>query len=116
MAAGAVQAKPSQEKAAVTQNLGKEELHNQEDHRGDVRDNEDTRWQPVLALPCQMAVDLPLPNFKVGDFLKLQAGSVIATAWRITRDVPLRINGTLIGWGEFDGSGKYLAVRLTELA
>jgi flagellar motor switch/type III secretory pathway protein FliN len=80
------------------------------------QDKEDVRWQPVLVLPCQMAVDLPLPHFKVGDFLKLQAGAVIASAWRITRDVPLRVNGTLIGWGEFDGSGKHLAVRLTELA
>jgi flagellar motor switch/type III secretory pathway protein FliN len=67
-------------------------------------------------LPCQLAVELPLPNFKVGDFLKLQPGSVIATAWKITRDVPLRVNGTLIGWGEFDGSGVRLGVRLTELA
>jgi flagellar motor switch/type III secretory pathway protein FliN len=61
-------------------------------------------------------VDLPLPNFKVGDFLKLQAGSVVDTQWRLTRDVPLRINGTLVGWGEFEGGGSRLAVRLTELA
>jgi flagellar motor switch/type III secretory pathway protein FliN len=67
-------------------------------------------------LPCQLAVDLPLPDFKVADFLQLHPGSVIATGWRITQDVPLRINGTLIGWGEFDGSGSRLAVRLTELA
>jgi flagellar motor switch/type III secretory pathway protein FliN len=78
--------------------------------------DEDARWQPVLALPCELVVELPLPNFKVSDFLKLQAGSVIATEWRITRDVPLRANGTLIAWGEFDGSGNRLAVRLTELA
>jgi flagellar motor switch/type III secretory pathway protein FliN len=78
--------------------------------------DEEARWRPVLALPCELVVELPLPNFKVSDFLKLQAGSVIATEWRITRDVPLRANGTLIAWGEFDGSGNRLAVRLTELA
>jgi flagellar motor switch/type III secretory pathway protein FliN len=78
--------------------------------------SEEARWQPVLALPCELVVELPLPNFKVSDFLKLQAGSVIATEWRVTRDVPLRANGTLIAWGEFDGSGNRLAVRLTELA
>jgi flagellar motor switch/type III secretory pathway protein FliN len=77
--------------------------------------DEEARWQPVLALPCELVVELPLPNFKVSDFLKLQAGSVIATEWRVTRDVPLRANGTLIAWGEFDGSGNRLAVRLTEL-
>jgi len=82
----------------------------------DKPDKEDPRWRPVLDLPCQLTVDLPLPNFKVADFLKLQAGSVMATEWRVSRDVPLRVNETLIGWGEIEGSGKRLAVRLTELA
>lgn len=77
---------------------------------------EEARWRPVLSLPCQLVVELPLLNFKVSEFLKLQKGSVIATAWRITHDVPLRVNGTLIGWGEFDGSDTRLGVRLTELA
>ncbi len=79
-------------------------------------ESEDPRWKPVLDLPCQLTVDLPLPNFKVADFLRLQPGSVMATGWRLTRDVPLRVNGTLIGWGEFEGAGNRLAVRVTELA
>jgi len=79
-------------------------------------EREDPRWKPVLDLPCQLTVDLPLPNFKVADFLKLQRGSVMATGWRVTHDVPLRVNGTLIGWGEFEGAGNRLAVRVTELA
>jgi len=78
--------------------------------------DEDARWQPVLGLPCQLTIDLPLPNFKVADFLRLRRGSVISTRWRLSREVPLRINGTLIGWGELEGSGNRLAVRLTELA
>jgi len=77
---------------------------------------DDPRWQPVLALPCLLTVDLPMPHFKVADFLKLQPGSVVATEWRLRQDVPLRVNGTLIAWGEFEGSGTRLAVRLTELA
>jgi len=76
----------------------------------------EARWLPFLGLPCQLEVDLPLPNFKVGDLIQLRSGLLIATEWRLTRDVPLRVNGTLIGWGEFDGSGNRLAVRLTELA
>ena len=79
-------------------------------------ENEDSRWSPVLDLPCQLTVDLPLPSFKVADFLKLQSGSILASAWRVTRDVPLRVNGTLIGWGEFEAGGSRLALRLTELA
>jgi flagellar motor switch/type III secretory pathway protein FliN len=87
------------------------------DETAAVRENgNEARWQPVLALPCELVVELPLPNFTVANFLRLQAGSVIATNWRVTRDVPLRANGALIAWGEFDGSGTRLAVRLTELA
>jgi len=78
-------------------------------------ENEEPKWRPALDLPCQLTVDLPLPSFKLADFLKLQAGSVLATHWRITHDVPLRINGTLVGWGEFEGAGTRLAVRLTDL-
>jgi flagellar motor switch/type III secretory pathway protein FliN len=77
---------------------------------------EDPRWQPVLDLPCGFTVDLPLPNFRVADFLALHAGSVIGTHWRLSRDVPLRVNGTLIGWGEFEGASNRLSVRVTELA
>lgn len=76
----------------------------------------EARWRPALQLPCLLTVELPLPGFKVSDFLKLQAGVVISSGWRLSRDVPLRVNGTLIGWGEFEGAGKRLALRLTELA
>jgi flagellar motor switch/type III secretory pathway protein FliN len=77
---------------------------------------EESRWVSVLSLPCRLTVDLPLPGFKVADLLKLQSGSVIGTNWHVGRDVPLRINGTLIGWSEFEVVGNRLAVRLTELA
>jgi len=83
---------------------------------GHGREDEDPRWRPVLGLPCQLTVDLPLPHFKVADFLGLRAGSIIATNWRVAHDIPLRVNGTLIGWAEFEGAGSRLAVRLTELA
>ena len=80
------------------------------------QESEDLRWKPVLGLPCQLTVDLPLPHFKVADFLALRAGSVIATNWHLAHDIPLRVNGTLVGWAEFEGAGSRLAVRLTELA
>jgi len=74
------------------------------------------KWQPVLEASCLLTVDLPIPGFHVADFLKLQVESVISTGWRLSRDVPLRVNGTLIAWGEFEASRKHLAVRITELA
>jgi flagellar motor switch/type III secretory pathway protein FliN len=76
----------------------------------------EAHWRPALKLPCLLTVELPLPDFKVSDFLKLQPGMAISTGWRLSRDVPLRVNGALIGWGEFEGAGKRLAVRVTELA
>ena len=77
---------------------------------------EDARWKPVLGLPCELVVDLGLPGFKVADFLNLRGGSVINAQWGLGRDVPLRLNGTLIAWGEFEVVGDGLAIRLTELA
>lgn len=79
-------------------------------------ESEEARWQPVLGLSCQLTVDLSLPSFKVRDFLGLHPGSVLVTGWGVARDVPLRINGVLIGWGELEGAGDRLAVRVTELA
>jgi flagellar motor switch/type III secretory pathway protein FliN len=81
-----------------------------------TNEEEEKRWQPVLALPCELTVDLELPGFKVSDLLKLGAGTVLGSVWPVRRDVPLRVNGTLIGWSEFEVVGKKLAVRLTELA
>ena len=79
-------------------------------------EGEDPRWRSVLGLPCQLTVDVPVPRFRVSDFVALRRGSVIGTHWGVARDVPLRINGTLIGWGELEGAANRLAVRLTELA
>ena len=76
----------------------------------------DQRWQPVLGLPCELSVDLPLPRFRIAALLQLHAGSVINTGWHLGHDVPWRINGTLIGWSEFEVVNNRLAVRLTELA
>ena len=76
---------------------------------------DDKRWKPVLDLPCELMVDLPLPGFRIADLLHLRTGSVLNTVWRVGQDVPLRLNGTLVGWGEFEVMGNSLAVRLTEL-
>lgn len=76
----------------------------------------DPRWEPLLALPCRVTVDVLLPSFKVSDFIRLNPGAVINTGWGLARDLPLRVNGILIGWGELEGAGTRLAVRVTELA
>ena len=79
-------------------------------------DSDDPRWRPVLPLRCLLAVDLPLHGIKVRNFLGLHIGSVVGTGWTATRDVPLQVNGIVIGWGEMESSSNCLAVRVTELA
>ena len=79
------------------------------------QETEELRWAPAMTLPCRLTVDVPLPDFDVRDFLGLHPGSVVGTKWSLTRDLPLRINGTLIAWGEMEGSGNGLMVRITEL-
>jgi flagellar motor switch/type III secretory pathway protein FliN len=76
---------------------------------------DDARWRRVLSLPCRLTVDLTMPGFKVADLLQLRVGSVINAHWGLGRDVPLRLNGTLLGWSEFEVVGDNLAVRVTEL-
>lgn len=87
-----------------------------EEDENETGHEEEGRWKPVLELACELVVDLPLPRFKIADLLKLRAGSVIDAHWRAGHDVPLRLNGLLIGWSEFEVVGNHLAVRLTELA
>jgi flagellar motor switch protein FliN/FliY len=77
---------------------------------------EEVRWRRVLVLPCEMAVDLPLPGFTIADLLNLRIGSVINAHWQLNREVPLLLNGMLLGLTEFEVVGENLAVRLTELA
>jgi len=67
-------------------------------------------------LPCQLSLEVAVSRFTVGDLLRLNKGSIVETACAYTSDVPLRANGLLIGWTEFEVIGNRLAVRITELA
>jgi flagellar motor switch/type III secretory pathway protein FliN len=73
-------------------------------------------WARVEGLPCLLTVEIPVPGFTVADLVHLAPGRIIATRWTVGLDVPLRINGELIAWSEFEVVQSHLAVRLTELA
>jgi flagellar motor switch/type III secretory pathway protein FliN len=115
--ASAVAGNPAQAPAKVPTGIA-EGLLDQGGNRELAPDlgSDEARWRPLLGLPCQLTVDLPLPSFTIADLLRLKVGSVMKTSWRVARDVPLRVNETLIGWSEFEAVGNRLAVRLTELA
>lgn len=74
------------------------------------------KWSEAMWLPCDLTVDLSIPKFTVGDILRLDLQSLINTKWNQNADVPIRINGHLIAWAEFEVVGDRLAVRVTRLA
>lgn len=67
-------------------------------------------------LPCTLALDIPVVKFTVGDLLGLVNGSIVETSYHQSSDLPLRVNGQLVGWTEFEVVGERLAVRLTDLS
>ena len=73
-------------------------------------------WTFVGSLPCRLSAEIPLPHFRFADLVDLHMGSVIDTKWTLGNDVPLRVNGQLITWCEFDVKDGKLAVRITDLA
>ena len=67
-------------------------------------------------MPCTLALDIPVVHFTVGHLLALGRGSIVETAYHQSSDLPLHVNGQLVGWTEFEVVGDRLAVRLTELS
>jgi flagellar motor switch/type III secretory pathway protein FliN len=67
-------------------------------------------------LPCRLTLQIPVSEFTVGDLLRLQKGSVVATAVRSTEEIPLSVNGQLIAWIQFEMLSGRLAARITEFA
>jgi flagellar motor switch protein FliN len=73
-------------------------------------------WTQAQLLPCDLTVELRLPGLKVRDLLQLGPGMVIDSHWEVSADLPLRVNGELVAWSEFEVVADRLAVRITEVA
>ena len=73
-------------------------------------------YEALPWLPCKLAVDIPVVSFTISDLLRLTKGSIVETAYHQSSDLPLRVNGQLVGWTEFEVVGERLAVRLTDLS
>jgi flagellar motor switch/type III secretory pathway protein FliN len=67
-------------------------------------------------LPCRLSLEVPVSGFTVGELLRLGTGAVVTTSLRRTEDIPLRVNGLLIAWIQFELIGDRLAARVTALA
>lgn len=68
----------------------------------------------LLGLDCTVTAELWIPSLTVDDVLRLVPGAVLNTQWQTNRDLPLRVNGRLLGFAEFDSVEDTMAVRLTE--
>ncbi len=62
-------------------------------------------------LPCRLSLEIPAIRFTVGDLLRLKPGSIVETIYHQSSDLPLHVNGQLVGWTEFEVVGERLAVR-----
>jgi flagellar motor switch/type III secretory pathway protein FliN len=67
-------------------------------------------------LPCALVLEMPAVGFSVGTLLELRAGSIVTTASQQNEDLPLTVNGQIVGMVEVDVVGNRLAVRLTGMA
>lgn len=73
-------------------------------------------WTGVMWLACELTVEIAIPNFTVGDLLKLAPGDVVDSLWNNASEVPLTINEHRIADTNFEAIGQRLAVRISELA
>jgi flagellar motor switch/type III secretory pathway protein FliN len=69
-----------------------------------------------LHVPVLLQVEVPVIAMTVGDLFRLDKGSIVNTAQLTGANVPLRVGGRLLAWGEFQVIGDHLAVRVAELA
>jgi flagellar motor switch/type III secretory pathway protein FliN len=74
------------------------------------------QWGNMLDLPCELTLDLPIPGFTLGDLLRIESGTLLETNWSNGHDIPVRINGQVAAFAEFEVVNNYIAARITEWA
>ncbi len=73
-------------------------------------------WRQFGWLPCNLSLELPVAHFTVRELLRLAPSRIVPTQWSCGTEVPLRANGQLIGWAEFEPVGDHIEARITDLA
>ena len=82
-------------------------------HDEALREKEPVELLPWL--PCTLALEVPVVHVTVGTLLAMQVGTLVESAWHQSTDMPLRVNGLLMAWTEFEVVGERLAARITDL-
>jgi flagellar motor switch/type III secretory pathway protein FliN len=86
------------------------------ENRAIVASTPPAAWNAFLSLPCHISLQIPVPGFTVAALLRLGAGEVINTHWLQGADVPMQVNGKVVGWTEFEVVDGQLAARITQIA
>lgn len=73
-------------------------------------------WQRAKSLPCQISVAVEVSGFGLRDLMQLKPGSIVSSQTSSSANLPVRVNGELMAWGDFEVRGSRVSVRLTELA
>jgi flagellar motor switch/type III secretory pathway protein FliN len=71
---------------------------------------------PVVLLPVELDVGVPVREFRVRNLLALAPGQLIESQWGNGEDVPLASGEVHLAWSEFEVIDAQLAVRITRLA
>ncbi len=78
-------------------------------------ENAKSVFESYYWLPCETAVEIPVPGFTVGDLLKLHVGAIVQTATPANSELPIRVKKIVAGAGQLEVAGNQLAIRITEL-
>jgi flagellar motor switch/type III secretory pathway protein FliN len=70
---------------------------------------------PVMRLPVELDVTIPVREFRVRRLLALAPGEFIETQWVHGNDLPLAAGDVRLAWSEFEVVEARLAVRITRL-
>jgi flagellar motor switch/type III secretory pathway protein FliN len=72
--------------------------------------------EPVMRLPVELDVTVPVREFRVRNLLALAPGQLIESQWSNGDDLPLASGGVQLVWSELEVIDTQLAVRVTRLA
>jgi flagellar motor switch/type III secretory pathway protein FliN len=71
---------------------------------------------PVMRLPVELDVAVPVREFRVRHLLALAPGQLVETRWGHGNDLPLAAGEVQLAWSEFEVVETRLGVRITHLA
>ncbi len=72
-------------------------------------------WHAAQTVPFRLSIAVPVCGMKLRDLRSLFIGAVFCTHVSAAEDVPVRVGGAMLGWGELDNVDGQMAVRLTRL-